>query len=195
MTNVLTHSVIESKTSGAASNLQVRSSVPADSGQSRLVPLSQGKFATVDPEDYEWLSQWKWSLRKAPYTSYAVRGTKINGKWTTIIMHRLIMNAQKGQEIDHINHNGLDNRKCNLRFCTRSQNIMNTRPKRGTSKYKGVSWCKMTQNWLSCIMMDGEYINLGYYDDEIDAAKTYDDKAKELFGEFACLNFPQGVEQ
>ncbi len=104
-----------------------------------LIPLTQGKFAIVDAEDYDWLIRYKWHACKCKNTYYAsrVRGGK------TIKMHREIMRAPKGLVCDHINHNGLDNRKRNLRLCTNAQNCYNQRASAtGTSKYKGVSWHK-----------------------------------------------------
>lgn len=105
-------------------------------------------------------------------------------------MHREIMDVPKHLVCDHINHNGLDNRKNNLRTCTRQQNTHNQKPrKKGTSKYKGVDWNKRQKKWRARIYYRGKCHYLGYFNNEIDAALTYDKKAKELFGEFACLNF------
>jgi hypothetical protein len=106
-------------------------------------------------------------------------------------MHRMVVNAPKGLFVDHINHNGLDNRKANLRICTNLQNLRNKRPKTGcTSEYKGVHWCKGRNKFRANIYLNKKAIHLGYFHDEIAAAKAYDEKARELFGEFAYLNFP-----
>jgi len=110
-------------------------------------------------------------------------------------MHRVIMRAPKGVMCDHRNHNGLDNRKSNLRLCTSAQNQYNKKPKKDcASKYKGVVRRKDCKKWRAKIGFKGKRIHLGYFDDEMDAAMAYDDKAIELFGEFAYLNFPERIE-
>jgi hypothetical protein len=106
-------------------------------------------------------------------------------------MHRYIMKVPKGLVCDHINHNGLDNRKSNLRICTRQQNTYNQRSQKGgSSKYKGVDWNKRQKKWRARIYYKRKFYYLGYFDNEVDAAKSYDKKAKEFFKEFACPNFP-----
>jgi len=153
----------------------------------KLIPLTQGKFAIVDADDYDELSRYKWHVNKGGRTYYASSQKK--GK--AIKMHRLIAGAPKGLFVDHINHNGLDNRKRNLRLCTRLENIRNQLPRRGgSSQYKGVCWRKREKKFVATICVDGKKLYLGYFDDEIEAAKAYDKKAKELFGQFAYLNFP-----
>jgi len=106
-----------------------------------------------------------------------------------IRMHRLILKAQKGQQVDHINGNGLDNRKDNLRFCTSSQNYQNSRKRKNcSSKYKGVWWHKQSKKWQTGIVLNYKNYHLGYFTNEIEAAKAYDLTAAEFFGEFARLN-------
>jgi len=157
----------------------------------KLIPLTQGKFAIVDAEDYDWLSQYKWCAAKDRYTFYAHRGSS----GTTVTMHRVIMRAPKGVMCDHINHNGLDNRKSNLRLCTNAQNQYNKSPKKGcASRYKGVVWRRDCKKWRARIGFKRKRIHLGDFDDQMDAAMAYDDKAVELFGEFAYLNFPERME-
>ena len=105
-------------------------------------------------------------------------------------MHRLIINVPQEMQTDHINRNGLDNRRENLRICTQMQNNQNCKPhKNSSSIFKGVHWSKWTRKWMASIMQDYKNMYLGYYDSEIEAAKTYDRKAKELFGKFARTNF------
>lgn len=153
----------------------------------KLLPLSQDKFAIVDAEDYEWLKKQKWSAGKSRRTYYAT--TRSNGK--NVKMHRQITAAPRHLVCDHINHNGLDNRKANLRLCTTWQNSLNQRPRRGgTSRYKGVHYYKAGKLFRACITYNSKRIHLGQFKYEIDAAKAYDKKAKELFGKFAFLNFP-----
>lgn len=164
----------------------------------KLLALSQNKFAIVDANDYDRLNKYKWCLSKTPHTNYAMRRTKgkrINGRRVgrkVIMMHRLIMNAPRHLVVDHINHNGLDNRKKNLRLCTRAENNRNRRPFNiNGSGYKGVSWDKYRKRFLAAIRCNGKYYNLGRFKSEITAAKAYDKKAKQLFGQFAFLNFPE----
>lgn len=156
---------------------------------SKEIELTQGKVAIVDDEDYEWLNQWKWCYHKSYNGGYAERTDYKNGVQKTIKMHREIMNATKGQQIDHKNLNRLDNTKENLRICNIQENSFNRKSKGVTSKYKGVSYstngnCK----WRARIYCGDKRIHIGYYDNEIDAAKAYNEEAIKLFGEFAWLN-------
>ena len=156
------------------------------------IPLTQGKFALVDDDDYEYLSQWKWCYDNG----YAKRGqwNPVTKKIIQIFMHRVIMNAKKGEAVDHANHNTLNNKKYNLRICTYAQNMYNSKSnKNSSSKYKGVSWNKRCKKWQVYIIYEGKRINLGYYKDEEEAARVYDKAAIELFREFALPNFPRRV--
>ena len=161
----------------------------------RRIPLTKGKFAIVDPDDYYWLSRYKWFATKNGSTFYAKRHThkREHAKTTSVFMHRKIMDAPDNLLVDHINYNGLDNRKANLRLATRRQNslhvIRTMNP--GSSKYKGVSWHIHKNRWGAKITTDGKTIHLGYFKDEIEAAKAYDNAAKKYHREFAALNFPQ----
>jgi hypothetical protein len=158
----------------------------------RVIPLTQGKFAIVDAEDYERLSRHKWRVLKIKGDRFYAARTA-GGK--TILMHREIMNPPPGMLCDHKNHNTLDNRRSNLRICTAAQNQQNRLPNTGgTSRYKGVLWHKEHQKWQAKIGYNGRHIHIGYYDYEADAAIAYDDMAVELFGEFACLNFNHNPE-
>jgi hypothetical protein len=153
----------------------------------KLIPLSRGKVAIVDADDFVRLNKHKWYANRSPRTYYA-RGT-INRKGAR--MHRQILTAPPHLVVDHINRNGLDNRKQNLRICTKLQNQHNRRPGRnGSSKYKGVRWSKRDKKFRAGITCNKKTYYLGMFDDEIDAAKAYDKKARELFGEYAYLNFP-----
>ncbi len=152
-----------------------------------LVPLTQNTDAIVDAEDLISLSECRWNVSSQGKLRYARRKNK--GK--TVYMHREIMNIPNGVQIDHINGNGLDNRKVNLRICNHSQNQQN-RAKRGnkSSRFKGVDWHKLSKKWRARICINRKRIHIGYYNSENEAAKAYDQKAVELFGEFARLNFP-----
>lgn len=149
----------------------------------KKIKLTQGKYAIVDDEDYENLNQYNWCFN----AGYAVRSNYVNGKQIGLLMmHREIMKTPKNMSTDHINHNKLDNRKSNLRIVTQAQNSYNRLgKKKGTSKYKGVSWHKDYKKWS--VVFDKKWV--GSFSDEVEAAKAYDKAAKEKFGEYALLNF------
>lgn len=154
----------------------------------RRINLGNKLFALIDNEDFELVGQFTW------YASYDIRRkdyyvvcSKLRTK-----LHRFLMKAKHGQAIDHVNGDPLDNRRCNLRFCTTSQNHMNrSKTKRQClSMFKGVSRHKLNNNrWIAHIGFNKKSIHLGYFDSEIDAARAYDKKAIELFKNFAKLNF------
>ena len=154
----------------------------------RRVPLTQGKYAIVDPDDFEKLSQYKWAIKKDKHTSYAKRTN--NKLKKTIMIHRQITAAPKGVIVDHINHNGLDNRKANLRFVTVTQNAWNSTMglNSGSSKYKGICWEKDKHRWRGRISINNKSKHLGFFDDEKAAARVYNKAAKKHRGEFAVLN-------
>ena len=157
------------------------------------IPLSQGLVALVDDDMFEELNQYKWHAYKHRNTYYAIRNLEIySGLRTTVKMHRQVMRALTGEIIDHRNGKGLDNQRDNLRVASSSQNSANKRmlEKGRKSKYKGVSWHKQHGKWYAGICHNYKQIFLGLHDDEVEAAKAYDRKAIELFGEFAKLNFP-----
>ena len=152
-----------------------------------LIPLSRGTFTIVDTKNLRMLNLYKWYMaRSYGYKRYARRAE--NGK--TIYMHREIMNAPDGMGVDHINGNGLDNRRENLRFCTIAQNRMNSvKIIAKSSGFKGVEWHKSHHKWRARITAAKKEIHIGYFNTELDAAEAYDEKALELFGEFAKPNF------
>ena len=152
------------------------------------IPLTQGKFAIVDDEDFDIVNKYNWHISHPRKNGYYARAYIGDGKY--VYMHRIVMKAKTGQYLDHINRNGLDNRKCNLRFATYSQNAQNRFKRVGvTSKYKGVSFYKNCKRWRAEIHLNYKKYQIGYFGNEIEAAKAYDIKAKELFGEFARTNF------
>ena len=167
----------------------------------KKIKLTQGKEAIVDDEDYERLMEHRWHAAKAGNKYYAVRSlpTQSNGTRKRLKMHRAIINPSKGMEVDHKNGNTLDNRKENLRECTRQQNQANRMlGKDNTSGYKGVCYMKKKKSminehskpWVAQIKHNQKKIYLGIYKTKEEAARAYDKKAIELHGEFAQLNFP-----
>ena len=149
----------------------------------KKIPLTQGKYAIVDNADFSLLNQFKWCLLH----TYAAR-TKYKPK-KTVLLHRVILNNPVGMEIDHINGDGLDNRRKNLRIVSHQQNLFNRRSnKNSSSVYRGVSWSKSNNKWHAFIQKNGVLFHLGHYSSEREAAMVYNKKAKELFGEFARLN-------
>ena len=159
-------------------------------GTMREIPLTQGKVALVDDEDYEWLNQWKWCLNS---TGYAVRSGTDQGV-SLVCMHRQIMGAQTGEQCDHVNHDKLDNRRSNLRVCLPRHNNYNKRAQSGASKYKGVSQMP-NGRWVVQIGKNTKSnnptrISFAGIKSEVFAARCYDTLARSLFGEFAWLNFP-----
>lgn len=157
------------------------------------------KIVLIDDSDYEMVKPYLWyasrDYSKRDLTFYALAHIKKDGKDFVKGMHRIIMNAKPGEIVDHINGNGLDNRRSNLRICTHAENQHNMHARWGVSIYKGVCWDKHSKLWTSRISVNSKRISLGYYHNEKDAAKAYDAAAKMYFGEFANLNFPDLSER
>jgi hypothetical protein len=170
------------------------------------IKLTQGEVALVDDEDYEYLSQFKWNLFKTKNTKYVfyARGKNlINGKWHNVFMHRLILKPKQDQYIDHIDKNGLNNQKLNLRICTKAQNAWNKKVQDGR-KYKGVRerypFYKYinskgetvnkirSKSYQAFIICNKKSIFLGEFKTEIEAAIAYNNGAIKYYGEFANLN-------
>lgn len=159
----------------------------------KSIPLSRDKFAVVDDEDFERLSAHKWSaancVRKNRVIWFAVRQSKKSeGKPRAILMHREIVGVA-GKQTDHKNGDGLDNRRDNLRPASQMQNSQNAHKHIGTSsRFKGVSWFARDSLWRAVIQRCGKYVHLGYFANDLDAARAYDTAALKFFGEFALTN-------
>ncbi len=165
--------------------LRLNPTQPEDNGLRRIA-LTKGKFATVDAADYEWLNEFRWHATCARGRYYAA--TVIDGK--SISMHRTIMSPPPGMVTDHIDGDGLNNPRFNLRNCTPEQNVHNTHPRRKkSSQYIGVY--PRRDKWIFKITHQGKYFHGGPFDTETEAGKARDRKAIELFGEYAWLNFPE----
>lgn len=164
----------------------------------KTISLTQDQSAIVNDEDFEWLNEFKWCAgwNEKTESFYALRSECIQGtkgaKKKTIRMHRLIMNAQPDNIIDHINHDTLDNRRENLRLVTGFQNAFNMkRHKKAISNFKGTWWWPQNKKCGSHIRINKKLIHLGYFDTEEEAAHAYDDTAYAYDPEHCFLNFPE----
>ncbi len=168
-----------------------------------IIQLTQGNFAEVDEIDSNLASTkwqaWRYGKQTNPVW-YASRTECAGGMpCKKIYMHRIVLSRILGrdlsryEQVDHINHDGLDNRRINLRLSTHKQNHRNIRipGMMKSSCFKGVSWSKQHDRWRAQIKIDGRTIHLGLFTYEVDAAKAYDSAAKMAFQNFCCLNFKQ----
>ncbi|MBN1505417.1 MAG: HNH endonuclease [Sedimentisphaerales bacterium] len=163
-------------------NYRARPATPE--GQVKQIPLDGGAYAYVDAADHEWLSQWAWHL----HGGYAAR----NEKGKRVYMHRQIMEPPPGMVVDHTNGNKADNTRANLNVCTQQENLVNRSKRNGaSSRFRGVNYNKDSGKWRARITFEGGRLYLGEFAEEVEAARAYDRKAAELFGELARLNFPE----
>lgn len=151
------------------------------------IPLGRGYTAIIDTDDVDLVRGIRWTAVKSDHRVYAYSNTSAYKG----MLHRLIVNAPKGVDVDHWDGEGLNDRRSNLRIATRSENMVNV-PLRSsnTSGYVGVSWHRGAAKWRSAIKKNGRQIHLGFFASAEEAARAYDVKARELFREFAQLNFP-----
>ena len=153
------------------------------------IKLNKGFITLVDDEDYGRLNQWAWRILKSRHTYYAQRQENVNNKTKSVLMHREIMNTPKNLQVDHIDHDGLNNQKVNMRNCTHLQNLHNQRKKGKYNKYKGV-YVINRDNIIAMITYNYRQIWRKRFFTEREAAIEYDIMARKYFGEFAELNFP-----
>lgn len=149
----------------------------------------------VDDSDYAYLVQWTWRISPKGY-AYRWEGNPRKNTLKIVFIHGAIMQV-KG--IDHKDRNKLNNQRTNLRIADQSQNNANKhtlarKTIKSKSQYKGVSWYNKTNKWIAQIQQNYKKLNLGYFTNEIDAAKAYNAKALELFGEFAYLNNVERID-
>jgi len=157
--------------------------------------MAQPQYAKVSPVNYDRLRGHEWLCKKGKKSFYARRRVPAGkgGKETLVYMHQDVLKVPEGMLVDHINHDGMDNREANLRAATHSQNLYHRKKRSGTtqSKYKGIYWRKKIRKWQAVITFEKKKIYLGYFRNEIEAAKAYDRGAIKYHGEFASLNFPE----
>jgi hypothetical protein len=145
----------------------------------KMIPLTKGKYAKVDNEDYEYLSKRKWHYS----SGYASSGGQL--------MHRVIMNAPSDMQVDHKDQDKLNNQRSNLRLCTSRENRLNTGKRSDNiSGFKGVTWRRDRRKWQAGIKVKGKNIHLKMFLTIEEAARAYDEAAKKYFGDHAWLNFP-----
>lgn len=155
----------------------------------REIKLTRGAVAIVDDDCFSWLAGWNWSADTSRGHVYAYRGAVGGNSRTTVYLHRVVAGAGGGEVVDHVNGDTLDNRRCNLRICTPSQNAMNARKPPSSSGYRGVFKCG--EKWRVRIDANGKSHAIGRFTDKIEAAHAYDAAARKVHGAFAILNFPE----
>lgn len=153
----------------------------------KILPLTQGKVAIVDDTDFEKVRNYKWSAATRKHLCYAQ--SRINGK--CVLLHAFLLKPALGMEIDHRDGNGLNNLRSNLRICTHAQNQQAHHRSNflGTSKFRGVSFETWSNRWRTQVSKGGKRLYSKRFDSEEEAARAYDKKARELFGEYASPNF------
>ena len=152
----------------------------------KQIQLKSGETVLVDDEDFDNLSCFSWYKSR----KYAITNIRISkGVWKSVFMHRMIVDCKPGQYVDHVNNNGFDNRKSNLRICTQAENNRNKpAASKNASGFKGVSLYKKTGKWVAYIGTNGKNKNLGYFDTPEAAHEAYKQAAQQYHGNFARFN-------
>jgi hypothetical protein len=175
---------------GVACSIAPRKGIPGPGG-SVLVPLTRGKFAVIDVEDADLVLAYNWSAKFVEGKWYARRNLPRDQRPGTILMHRFILGTPPRMLTDHVDGDGLNNRRGNLRIATPAQNNANQRLHRtNTSGYKGVVWSKELGRWHVRVGAGGRRVHVGYFETRDEAARAYDRVAREIYGEFARPNLP-----
>lgn len=156
------------------------------------IKLSQGKVAIVDDEDFEYLNQWKWCAVKNHGHWYAMRTDVSTSTRFTVFMHRVIMKTPTDLVVDHVDQDGLNNKKDNLRNCTSQQNSLNNSSRYGSSAYKGVYYNKDRQKWHARIITNKKRVHLGFFTTEEEAALAYNNAVIESGNIFIPINTIKG---
>lgn len=156
----------------------------------KTIQLTQGFVALIDDADFERVSQFKWTVTKTKSNVYAKRKVhRANGGYTSQLLHRFIMGVtDRTIYVDHMDHNGLNCQRSNLRRCVPGENAGNVTKTRGSSRYRGVSCASSKGKWRACIRIE-KTVHLGYLTDE-EQALAYDEAARSRFGVMANCNFP-----
>lgn len=153
----------------------------------------QGDAFIVDPDIYEEIKDVRATTLTYNYKKYKKKYVRLHINGKSILLHRYILGIKKGLDVDHKDNDSMNNLRSNLRHCTRFQNQANRRSCNKTSKYKGVSWCKANNKWVSQITKNGKTRKMGRFDCQIKAAKAYDKEAIRVHGEFARTNKDLGL--
>jgi hypothetical protein len=166
------------------------------------IPLNDGRATILDDCDRDLVVR-PWHLHRSASNDlqYAAYSITENGVTQMVLLHRVIVERmlnrplRSGEEVDHRDGDGLNNRRANLRACSHGENMFNQRKARtNTSGYKGVYWHRVGGKWAAAIQVNGRKRHLGLFYSKDVAARAYDRAARELFGEFARLNFPDGID-
>lgn len=156
----------------------------------KVIELTRGYAAIVDDEDFDYLAQWRWTSDVGKHAIYAVRKETLdNGTTRKVLMHRVIINAPDDLQVDHKNGDGIDNRRCNLRLATLSQNRQNAKLRKDNCVgSKGVHFDKQHRKYRARIQANNKRIEIGLFRTVEEARKAYEQSAKQYHGEFARLN-------
>lgn len=160
----------------------------------KLIPLTQGYFTKVDDDDFRKYAIYRWHVGFGGKNKKYPRPMRGSHKGKYFYLYREITNCPKGMMVDHINGDTLDNRKCNLRICNRSENLLNSSfNKNNTSGFKGVIWHSQNKKWQAKATINKKQIYFGSSNDKVEAAKMYDEGITKLFGELCFTNKKLGL--